>query len=474
MSLVLPRNLQYQGKVQSAAARSKRSNISCQNGAGPYGPSQTIIVNIPTRSNECLATTESYLKGTLVVTNTSGQASSFRLEKCGLHGFISRIRCYSGSNLLEDIQNYNNMAAMLYDIMLPPDCVENKFNILSGSRSNRVTEFAPITLLADTANAGEVLAKVNALLTALNKQIEVSQKNSGSLLGASTANNAATAAFDFAIPLISILGTLNSQQYLPLMELGSAPIRLEIDLVNNLFEAVAQATTGAAVTSTFTLTNVEYVGQFIELSDDAVQIVRGSLRGKPLQYVIPQYKNSTGNIAAVTESNIPLPFKFTSLKSVFVSQRMNTGALNAFPFSSVARTITGYQFRVGSSVMPSKIPSQIPEMYGELCKAIGSIGDIHFNPALTRETYGKAGVDTLDIAADPNINVGQSGSFYIGIDMESYSSANKESLFAGMNTNTQDIYFNSTYGAATTLRYDFYALYDALFVCENGVAYVSV
>ena len=59
---MLPKQLKYGSKIESAMAQSYRSNIQPQNGTGPYSLGQTIIINIPTANNLVLAPTESYLK----------------------------------------------------------------------------------------------------------------------------------------------------------------------------------------------------------------------------------------------------------------------------------------------------------------------------------------------------------------------------------------------------------------------------
>ena len=59
---MLPKNLKYQNKVESASANAYTSNIAPQNGTGPYSQGQTIIINIPTRNNLCLIGSESTLK----------------------------------------------------------------------------------------------------------------------------------------------------------------------------------------------------------------------------------------------------------------------------------------------------------------------------------------------------------------------------------------------------------------------------
>jgi len=460
---MLPKNLVYGSKIQSANARSFRTNIQPQNGTGPYSNNQTITINVPTRRNQVLATTESYLRGTLTVTNTTGDVASFRFEKCGIHGLFRRIRVWNGSNELEDHDQYNNMAAMLYDIQMPSTAVENKYNILTGSRSERTL---------DTVVAG---ADVAALVGSINGRTVV-QRNSGDLIHQNLANNGASAQYNFAANLISVMGSLCPNVYFPLFACTSAPIRIEIDLVANLSEALGIAATGAntANTSTFTLTNVEFVGQFIELSDEAMNVVMGSLGGSPLQFVISQYKNTSGNLNAGTAINLALPFKYTSLKSIFLSQRANTGAVNAFPFSSSTYAINRYNFRMGSQLLPSKAPDQLPEMYAELLKAIGSISDLSFCPAIDRRTYTGAAPVALAIADSSLINNVDSNSFYIGIDLENYSNAPKDNIFTGWNSNTDDCFFIADYTGNQTIRYDAYAMYDSLFVFENNVVYRSL
>ena len=59
---MLPKQLKYGSKVESAAAKSSRVNIAPSNGTGPYNLGDTIIFNIPTRANLVLVPNESYLK----------------------------------------------------------------------------------------------------------------------------------------------------------------------------------------------------------------------------------------------------------------------------------------------------------------------------------------------------------------------------------------------------------------------------
>ncbi len=97
---MLPKQLHYQSKIESAPSRSQRLNVAPQNGTGPYNLGDTIIINIPTRANLVLAPSESYLKFNLMALTAVTTGTAVRFDSCGAHGLIQRIRVWHGSNLL--------------------------------------------------------------------------------------------------------------------------------------------------------------------------------------------------------------------------------------------------------------------------------------------------------------------------------------------------------------------------------------
>ena len=65
-----------------------------------------------------------------------------------------------------------------------------------------------------------------------------------------------------------MVGSLGSARYFPLFACTSAPLRVEITLAST-----ALATAACAVATTMTITNCEYIAQFIELNDTAMSII---------------------------------------------------------------------------------------------------------------------------------------------------------------------------------------------------------
>jgi len=452
---MLPKNLKYGSKVESALARSSRVNIQPQNGTSTYQMGDTITINIPTRNNLCLVPTESYLKFNAAFTNGTTVNQAYRWDSCGASGLIQRIRVFHGSNLIQDIDNYGMLVKMLYDLQAPSDATYGKLTVTSGTRSDLVLNAA--TFAVNQINCGERL---------------------GGPVQALTGNGGLVANETYCLNLVSIVGSLCSQNYLPLFALQSAPLRVEIQLVDTVNKAVASLVAGGS----FNLTNVEYVANFIELGDPAMSLIQESLQGQPLQFVFPDFRNyqyGSGTVSSLssTQLAIPVPAKYSSLKSLFLTCRDKlTGASTFFPYSSVKLKLTDYQFRIGATVMPPKSPNTVPEMFCEVLKAIGSIADYNHQPSIDKASYS---IDQSAVMNDSATAVclNSSGSFYLGLDLENYASSNKDSIFAGINSNTDDTFIVLNYPATglgdITPRYDIYANFDSVFVAENGTAYVK-
>ena len=123
-------------------------------------------------------------------------------------------------------------------------------------------------------------------------------------------------------------------------------------------------------------------------------------------------------------------------------------------------------------------------MFSEVCKAIGSMSDLNHEPSIEFSSY------TQDVAVvnagDANVALGtavyqtsniNSGSFYVGLDLENYANADKSAIFSGWNSNTDDIYFVPTFAAnnpaVAAARFDAFAMFDTVLVFENGTCYVK-
>ena len=141
---------------------------------------------------------------------------------------------------------------------------------------------------------------------------------------------------------ISLIGSLGASRYFPLFACTSAPLRVDITLAST-----ALATAACAKATTMTITNCEYIAQFIELNDTAMSIISNSQQGQPIQYVFQDYRNYQYSAAlanSVTTVTMPIPAKFASLKSIFVTARDNANIATATfsPYSCNKFSISSY------------------------------------------------------------------------------------------------------------------------------------
>lgn len=449
---MIPANLKYQSKVESAPARRYLTQIQPQ-GSTSFGQGETITINIPTRNNTALIPSESYLRGSLnLVVGTATTATT--LESCGFHGIFQRIRVFHGSNLLEDIDNAAQLAKILYDYQAPEDAVKGRFSITTGTNADY--SVAQAAAAGDATNAASI--------------------NRGRALGA--LSPAGTFSYPFAINLISMVGALAGDKYLPLWEMTAAPLRVELVLQSSAERFLMRL--GGAITN-YTVTGINYCGEFLELPDSAVSAIKSG-SSSPMQMVLPSWRSYTNsaNLPAGTQSQVsfPIPAKFSSLKNIVLATRNNAavGVAGQFPLSHCAFGVgssssIGYQFRIGSEVLPSTAPVTMPEIYTEAIKCFGSVADLQNQPSINNDAFvldAPVAVTTLNGSFLTN-----SGGHLIGIDLETYQNADKASIFAGTNSNTSDCFAIVNYfsASAITILQTAFACYDQVLVMENGVCY---
>jgi hypothetical protein len=122
--------------------------------------------------------------------------------------------------------------------------------------------------------------------------------------------------------------------------------------------------------------------------------------------------------------------------------------------------------------MPTKAPDNLPEMFAEVLKAMGSMSDLNYQPSIEKNNYELAASQTTTSFAGSIIS--SSGSFYLGIDLENYVSSQKDTIFCGYNSNTDDIFVVINFiGSAAIInaRFDAFAMFDSVIVFENGTCY---
>jgi len=458
----LPKNLLYSNKVDSMGSRPYTSNIQSQNQV--YTMNDTIVLNIPCNRNTVLSPADSYLKFSVQATNGAAINTWTRLSKAGAHGFFQRIRVFHGSTLLEDIDNVNNLVAALCTHQRSPDDV-----FYGGSVTEGFDEQSQVSINAVYNVSGLRGARItNSAYIAAGGAADI-------------AAGAVTPVKTFCIPLVSILGTLGDK-YMPLFAMTASPIRLELQLVASAQIPLVALT---AFTS-FSITNVEYIGSFIELSDQALAVIQQSQGGAPLTMAVDRYANLIGNanlLNAVTNVSIPVPFKYSSVQAIVATIRQHAAGVVTFDaFGSNHFNLSEYRWQFGSETIPSKAVGadlyngNRPMMFNYYCSALGSPYSLTYNPLISLYTYDTLAVPVATTET-PNTTANNltsiAGAFGIGQELTSYPSANVDQMFAGRNTSTEDIYLNLQFAAnaaAPAVRFDVYCLHHGVILCQDGQA----
>ena len=432
----LPKNCLYTNKINSSYSRNYQAVIQPQNGPAQLG--DTIIFNIPTGGNLVMSGHDTVLKFGLSIKNggTAAADGTIKLNKGGAYGVFQRMRVFAGGILISDIDNYGNLMDMLITCQQSTDSVMGKLKILAGTDNNV------------GASLGFLAADADSLQ------------------------------YFYCLPLMSIFSLTNN--YVPLFALGGTPLRVELQVVSSIAQVARSLTAILPPTARELLTNIELVCNMMELSDTGMNIIKNSIGSGPLQWVTQDYRNYSQNITVTnsdTTVSIPIPAKFNSLNSLFFSFRGTAGGgLAKMANESNKFNLQEYFFRIGSRTLPVKPPNTVPEFLSEVLRAFGSVSDVNHETNSSSEAYNKNVSAAITSSVLPATEI-YIGSFYVGLDLESYSNTSNDTIYSGMNTSSDDIFFvprfSSANAANTSVRVDSYALFDQLILIQNGQVTVN-
>jgi hypothetical protein len=177
-----------------------------------------------------------------------------------------------------------------------------------------------------------------------------------------------------------------------------------------------------------------------------------------------------------TTVSMSVSAKYNSLNSLFFTFRDSANASGVATFSateSLYYNLLEYYLRIGAKTIPYKPPNSIPEFLSEHLRALGSVSDVNHECNIRYAGYAKPLPTAVGAA---NSALTPLGSFYVGMDLESYSNTPLNDVYSGLNTTTDDIfgYFKfKAQGNAQNIRIDSFALYDALIIIQNGKCQVQ-
>ena len=477
---VLPKTLDYSDVLPLAVESKSRRRTFFPNNGGTYVSNGANIIRIDLSADALLDTQHSYLRF-----DVSGTAGSFGFDPAGGHAFISRLRVEQSGTILEDIQQYNRLMGA---VVLPCQASDGA----QGVRSMTEGQYSAGRVLTGTAGTGNIATTTPINVTAISGGGGAGggANGVGSMLQATgqTTNGldqvTAGASFTVCIPLTS--GLLNSDKLVPLM-LMSAPLTIEIELAS-----AATAMSGAAATVAYTISNVRYVANLVEVGQDVSQQLRmlQEVSGGVLTLAGQTFRHFGASLLAATNNTINVPARVKSMKSIFFNCRgAGPDAIANYDVGcGTTQSISSYQFKIGSVVYPptpvvgpgaaATATLRTSESVMELEKAWGNVGSrngmgkfTQCNNFYTNAAARVAATAAAGIPADAN----RQSYAPFGLDMEAFQ---RVAIESGVNTADRSLPISLVLehaAAAAVSEIDVFVLCDALFyINSDGSMSVSI
>jgi hypothetical protein len=457
---VLARKIQYVGQANNQI----------------YAPGGLVRLEIPTSPGTFLQCGTTTLKFDFNISSTippGARGDGSVLFDSTAASLIRRIRVYSGSSLIEDINEYSKIYECMKDATAS-SAEEETTGSIEGYPNTEL--IAPAV-----APAGAPLLTFQNDLVLVNANVRRQDVRQDCLLP--TQLNALAVdnvPYQFEIPVMS--GTIGTMcpKWFPLGAAGAAPIRIEVELNNNnsgVIQTAASTNPGALVpgarpnAATWTIQNVEVHCDIVQLDNNAMRLVDESVGG---EYVVntSSFRHSQAAVpAGATASSTILPFRFSSAKA-FLSRSYSQVGQNVLETNSQTGATRGnaieYHHMVGSSHVPANNvrlgQAQQPglaaaagphqntqwrqgavEGVSELMKAVHGKNILQVSNKINSTNWNRDVCPALITGGPGAGQEVQRGTFTYAVDLESQGKAS-ELIENGTSTVSLQCFLNITYG----------------------------
>ena len=270
--------------------------------------------------------------------------------------------------------------------------------------------------------------------------------------------------FEYCCPLIGILGS-GTDKMIPIGAIYGLRFELTCDAVANFVKAVT-----ANVVPSYTISEVEFVGQVIELSPESQSLIESANPDKI--HIRSQTYRQASNIlnsgSGVGTYDLLCGIRVSSLKSLYVACSPSNATegkysgVNPNLDQGTCFTIAGQNYPQ-RTISPSK---HTADSFLELSKSFGSLGLAQFNGCIAKDAYYRSsnayGLCQAYTTAVANI-VTSPNQFFLGIDLEVVQ--RKNSLLSGINVNSSPLFFRAQIGQAISANnhvLNFFGYYDLI------------
>lgn len=429
MALVLPQEVNY-AQIPALPPNTTSREVVLQpiNGAS-FQPGTMIEIQLPNGQGEYMDPASLYYRFKITVTN-SGTANSvagtdfFRGGSPALTT-IQRLETYSGSQLLESINEYGIITNDLSSITM--DQAQRYGQAYNMGMTTDIT--------ASAAGAGDLSVDYNYLpaITA----------------GASTS-------IYVAFPVLNCLS--QADKLVPLGRMGNVIMRFTTETASNLF-----STSTANTNFGYTISNFELCYTSVRLSDEVENMLYSS--GEKFYIKSCGWASSANSIPANTNGQIELsyPLRYSSIKSLFSHFSPSYATAVNGKFDSVALQTgaigTGqarYQFTVNGVPILSRELDTLYNPAGILCELRKAVGGL--SSKTNSMSISPAEFTRRENAATTLISPGK---HIVGVNCETLPGASG-SLLTGISSSASNITFRTLCNVANLVTVLIYVNYDLL------------
>ena len=387
------------------------------------------------------------INGTFAAGSKLSMFPGVYLQQGGGHQLIRRLRLIYGGLVLEDLQEYHEIARLLIDSGVGENYLHAAGSILDGTHGSELDE--------STSFISEGSSKVRS--------------------GKIQAMEAASKKKTLALNLFS--GLLTCKKLLPLKWMA-AQFVIEIEL-NPAEVALIDSNYGEAHSkaSTYTLTDVAYLAELMDFDSmyDTAFFMGLKQTGVPLKFSSWHYHSF--NLTGVTNF-FNLHERARSVKSAFAVIKESTPSLatdsNAFlynmkqtvskgqPVAGAAEAgVESYQWRIGGKYYPAqpvRCEHGAGEAYVELLKDVDALGDYTFSTNMSARDWapsrGICGNKFIMASEFENVDVFPDTMSGINAEEQSDMTLNIKLLPAA--------------GTPTGKRCDVFVAYDSMIILKEG------
>lgn len=426
MSVVLPQELNYAAMPTLPPNTTSREVVLQPINGAIFQPGTMIECQLPSSHGEYLDPESLYYRFRITVSNTGANPSvagtDFWRGAPALTAF-QRVETYSGSQLLESINEYGIIANDLSAITMD-----------QAQRFGQAYNMGLLTNVTASATAGEY----------------------GSDYGLPVVANGGSINLYVAFPVLNCLS--QAEKLVPLGRMGNIIMRFTTETVANVLRV---ATAGVALN--YTISNFELCYTAVKMSEEVEQMLFGS--GEKFYIKSSGWASSANSIPGGTNGQIELsyPLRYSSIKSLFghFSPSYNTALHGKFDSVALQNTAIGtgqarYQFTVNGVPILSRELDTLYNPAGIICELRKAVGGL--SSKTNSMSISPAEFIAIDNVATTAITPAR---HIVGVNCETLPGASG-SLLTGISSSSSNLTFRTLCNVTNLVTVLVYVNYDLL------------